>query len=89
MNNNPWRLRKMRACVHHDRVRVLLHVPDYSEPLTDDAIGDFNRVFAPYARVLVLHIPRPLTYDGEHFTSEGAAKVARALWNGRPDDHPR
>jgi hypothetical protein len=82
-----WRFGDLSA--GRRRLVVLLHVPDYSEPLTDDAIGDFNRVFAPYARVLVLHIPRPLTYDGEHFTSEGATRVARALWNGRPDDHPR
>lgn len=68
---------------------VFLHLPGYSEALTDDAIGDFNRVFAPYARVLVLHIPAQLTFDGMHLTSAGAAQVARALWNERPEDHRR
>lgn len=68
---------------------VLLHIPNYSEPLTDDAIGAFNRVHAPYARVLVLHIPAPLTFDGQHLTSAGAASVARALWEARPEDHAR
>ncbi len=52
---------------------VFLYFPGYSEGLPDDAIGDFNRVCAPYARVL----------------SVGAAQLARALWNARPEDHHR
>jgi hypothetical protein len=68
---------------------VFLHIPVESEALTDDAIGAFNRVFAPYARVVVLHIPAPLTFDGQHLTIAGAAKVARALWNERREDHHR
>jgi hypothetical protein len=68
---------------------VLLHVPGYSEELTLTAIGDFNRVFVPYAKVLVLHVPAQLLFDDRHFTSEGAARVARALWNALPEDHRR
>jgi lysophospholipase L1-like esterase len=68
---------------------VFLHLPGYSEGLEDDAIADFNRVYVPYARVLVLQIPGPLTFDGAHLTSAGAAQVARALWNARPEDHAR
>ena len=68
---------------------AFLYLPGYSEGLDDDAIGDFNRVCAPYARVLVLHIPARLTFDGMHLTSAGAAQLARALWNERPEDHRR
>jgi hypothetical protein len=69
---------------------VFLHIPGYSAHLADDAIGDFNRVFAPYVRVLVLHIPAQLTFeDGIHLTSAGSDKVARALWDARPEDHRR
>jgi lysophospholipase L1-like esterase len=49
----------------------------------------FNRVFAPYARVLVIHIPKELTFDGMHMTSAGAAELARALWNARPEGDRR
>ena len=68
---------------------VFLYLPGYSEALAPEAIGDFNRVYAPYARMLVLQIPGQLTFDGTHLTSAGAAEVARALWNARPEDHPR
>ena len=68
---------------------VFLYLPGYSEGLEDDEIGDFNRVCAPYARVLVLHVPAPLTFDGQHLTSAGGAQVARALWNMRPEDRSR
>jgi hypothetical protein len=68
---------------------VLLQMAGYSEDLPDATIRDFNRVFAPYARVLVLHVPAQLTSDGMHLTSTGAARVAQALWNARPQDsHP-
>lgn len=65
---------------------VLLQIPGQSADLPDAAIADFNRVFAPYARVLVLRIPRSLTPDGTHLTAAGAAQVARALWDARPQD---
>jgi hypothetical protein len=66
---------------------VLLQQVGHSRALTRAAIGDFNRVSAPYARVFVVHIPARLMFDDKHLTSEGAARVARALWNARPEDH--
>jgi len=65
---------------------VLLQVAGHSEPLTGEVAADFNRVFAPYARVLVVQVPPQLTFDGMHLTSAGAAQVARALWDARPED---
>ena len=62
---------------------VLLHIPDYSDALPRGSIADFNRVFAPYGRILILHIPPALTFDGRHLTQAGAAQLARALWNAR------
>lgn len=67
---------------------VLLHIPEYSDALSLDAIADFNRVFAPYGRILILHIPPALTFDGQHLTRAGAAQLARALWNARPVPRP-
>ena len=54
-------------------------------------IAVFSRMdLSLYVRVLVLHIPAPLTMeDGIHLTSAGSARVARALWDARPEDHRR
>jgi hypothetical protein len=68
---------------------VLLQQVGYSRELTNAAIGDFNRVFAPYAKVLVLRIPARLLFDDKHLTTTGAIELARALWNARPEDHRR
>ena len=68
---------------------VLLQMEGYSKMLADAAIGDFNRVFAPYARVLVVHVPPPLTIDGMHLSSVAATQLARALWDLRQEDHSR
>jgi len=68
---------------------VFLHLPDYSVHLGDVDAGVYNRVFAPYARVVVFRIPPRLTWDGTHLTGAGAAALARALWNIRPEDPPR
>lgn len=68
---------------------VLLQQVDYSRELTNAAIGDFNRVFAPYAKVFVAHVPPHLTADGMHLTSAGATQLARLLWDARPEDHQR
>jgi hypothetical protein len=68
---------------------VLLHQVGHSRELTNAAIGDFNRVFAPYARVFVVHVPADLSPDGTHLTSVGATQLARALWNARPEVQER
>jgi hypothetical protein len=62
---------------------VLLQYVGYSRELTDAAIGDFNRAYAPHARVLVVRLPAHLTADGMHVTSAGADQFAHALWNAR------
>jgi len=86
-NPDLWRLGDL-AVARRAHV-VFLHVPEYSMHLPDLDAGAYNRVFAPYARVVVFSIPPPLTWDGTHLTSAGAAALARALWNIRPKDLPR
>lgn len=68
---------------------VFLYLPGYSQKLSDDEIGDVNRACAPFARLLVVHVPPQLTFDGMHLTSGGATELARALWDTRPEDHRR
>jgi hypothetical protein len=43
---------------------VLLQMEGHSKPLLYAAMGDFNRVYAPYARVIFVRVPRQLTVDG-------------------------
>jgi hypothetical protein len=68
---------------------ILLQMEGHSKPLLYAAMGDFNRVFAPYARVLFVRVPPQLTQDGAHLSSEGATQLARALWDARQEDHTR
>jgi lysophospholipase L1-like esterase len=42
-------------------------------------IAAFNRVFGPHVEILVLRIPRPLTFDGLHLTVQGSKALAEAL----------
>jgi len=83
-NQELWQIGDLAR--NHRKPVVFLQMTGYSEDLPDTTIADFNRIFAPYARVLVLHIPPPLTFDRMHLTSTGAARLARALWDVRPQD---
>jgi hypothetical protein len=82
-----WRFADL--VVNRRKQVVFLYWPGHSNPFPDEEMRDFNRVFAPRARVLVLHIPTELTSDGMHLTSAGAAELARALWNARPEGDRR
>jgi hypothetical protein len=68
---------------------ILLQMEGHSKPLLYPAMADFNRVFAPYARVLFVRVPPQLTVDGAHLTSEGTTQLARALWDARQEDRAR
>jgi hypothetical protein len=68
---------------------VLLQQAGYSRELANAAIGDFNRAFAPYARVFVVHVPPPLTIDGMHLTGAAATQLARLLWDARAEEQRR
>ena len=68
---------------------VLLQIAGYSRELTDAAVGDFNCVHLPDARVLVIRVPLRLTVDGMHVTAAGADALARALWNARTQERDR
>ena len=68
---------------------IMLQIAGYSRELADPVVGDFNRVYAPYAKVVVIHLPAQLTLDGFHLNGAGADQLARALWNVRPQDTDR
>jgi hypothetical protein len=58
---------------------TFLHIDGYSEriPLNDLAV--FNRVFAPFAEIVVVRIPGALTFDRLHLTEAGSKSLAEAL----------
>ena len=64
----------------HRKTLVILQVPGFSEWLPDaNAIGDFNRVYFPFARVVMLSPPAAQMSDGMHLTAAGSAAAALAL----------
>jgi len=65
---------------------VFLHLSNHSPDMTGADIADFNRVFAPYARVLVVQVPPALTFDSTHLTADGSEALARALWRTRTEE---
>ena len=59
---------------------AILQVPGFSDWLADrEAVADFNRVFFPFARVVMLSVPAAQMSDGMHLTAAGSAAAARAL----------
>ena len=85
-NPELWELGDL--AVQRRKQIVFLQMAGYSEDLPDTTFADFNRVFAPHARVLVVHVPPQLKFDRMHLTSTGAARLARALWSVQPQDPP-
>lgn len=69
------------------RTRIrFLQVEGHSPDVTAGGIADFNRVYAPYARVLVVHVPSALMFDSTHLTEDGSDVLARALWRVRTEE---
>src|SRR5688572_12370569 len=59
---------------------VILQVPGFAEWLPDaDAVADFNRVYFPFARLVLLSVPAAQMSDGMHLTTAGSAATALAL----------
>ena len=64
----------------HRKTIAILQVPGFSDWLADhDAVADFNRVFFPFARVVMLSVPAGHMSDGMHLTATGSAAAALAL----------
>jgi hypothetical protein len=64
----------------HRKHLVLLHLDMPGQVwVSEPEAGEFNTLFAPFAEIVQIKIPRALTYDGEHMTPEGARSFANAL----------
>ena len=62
------------------KTTAILQVPGFSDWLADeDAVADFNRVFFPFARVVMVSVPAAQMSDGMHLTAAGSAATALAL----------
>ena len=92
----PERLRDLRAASSdllwsfgelarsQGKTLVILQVPGFSEWLPDaNAVADFNRVYFPFARVVMLSVPAAQMSDGMHLSVSGSAAAARALSSER------
>ena len=64
----------------HRKTLVILQVPGFSEWLPNrNAVADFNRVYFPFARLVMLSVPAAQMSDGMHLTAGGSAAAALAL----------
>jgi hypothetical protein len=64
----------------HRKHIVLLHLDMPTQVwISEPEAGEFNALFAPFAEIVQIKIPRTLTYDGKHMTPEGARSFANAL----------
>lgn len=72
-----WRFGELAR--DHGKRLVLLHIARYSAAMSEEEMAAFNRVFAPHAEIVMLRIPRTLTYDGQHLTDDGSRALAKAL----------
>jgi hypothetical protein len=63
----------------HRRRTVFLRVDGLSFDLSDAEVADFNALFAPFAKVVIVGVPPSLRFDANHLTPEGAQAVAAAL----------
>ena len=88
----PERLRALRSASsdllwsfgelarNQGKTLVILQVPGFSEWLPDaNAVADFNRVYFPFARVVLLSVPAAQMSDGMHLTAAGSGAAALAL----------
>jgi hypothetical protein len=63
----------------HGKRAVFLHIDGYSNAMATADIAAFNRVFGPNVEIVVLRIPRSLTFDGVHLTAAGSRALAVLL----------
>jgi hypothetical protein len=63
----------------HRKSVVLLQLPGFADWLPEADVADFNRAWAPHARIVVLRFPPDSTLDGLHVDPQGARTVAAAL----------
>ena len=66
-----------RARVHKKRALFIEY--EYDKPLDDSGVAQFNASYAPFAEVVMIHVPRALTNDGQHLNAQGARLVAELL----------
>lgn len=58
---------------------ILLQVRGYSEYVSEAEAASFNGWYGPNAQIVLVDVPADATFDGMHFTREGATAVAREL----------
>jgi hypothetical protein len=64
----------------HGKHTVLIHLDMSGQVfISESAAGEFNALFAPFAEIVQIKIPRALMFDGQHMTPEGARSFAHAL----------
>lgn len=61
------------------RKRVVFLEFEWDNNADDDEVAAFNAHFAPYAETVIVHVPRSVTFDGQHPVPASARQIAEAL----------
>jgi hypothetical protein len=59
--------------------RIVFIEYEYFIPIVDTGEAELNATYAPFAEIVVVHVPPALTTDGLHLNAQGARLVAEAL----------
>lgn len=59
--------------------RVVFVEFEWTNNHDDDEAAAFNAAYAPFAETVIVHVPREVTFDGQHPVPAGAAQIAEAL----------
>jgi hypothetical protein len=60
--------------------RVVLIEFEWGKPVPDEAeVAAFNAAYAPFAEIVIVHVPPEVTFDGMHATPAASAQIAEAL----------
>jgi hypothetical protein len=71
---------KIAELARSHRKRIVILCPNVMRTdVTDAEMADYNTVYAPFAEIVGITVPSALTFDGMHFTAEGARLVAEAV----------
>lgn len=59
--------------------RVVFIEFEWTNNADDDEVGAFNAAYTPYAETVIVHVPRDVTFDGQHPVPASAAQIAEVL----------
>lgn len=78
--SEPQRIQNdLAALARAHQKRVVFLEFEWENNHDDDEVAAFNAAFAPWAETVIVHVPREVTFDGQHPVPASAQQIAEAL----------